>query len=62
MNTKLTLTVDSSVIEHAKRYAESQNKSLSKIVEHYLRSITFEEQTNTTELKNTYCNFFKRFI
>ncbi|MGH2643170.1 MAG: DUF6364 family protein, partial [Chitinophagaceae bacterium] len=39
MVTKLTLTVDGNVIEAAKEYAHQSNRSLSKIVEDYLRSI-----------------------
>lgn len=37
MNTKLTLTIDDSVIEMAKRYAKSKQSSLSSIIENYLK-------------------------
>lgn len=40
MDTKLTLKLDKTVIERAKAYASSQNRSLSGIVETYLRSLT----------------------
>jgi formiminotetrahydrofolate cyclodeaminase len=43
MTTKLTLTVESVVIEKAKRYAKKTGKSLSEIVEGYLETITAEE-------------------
>ncbi len=40
MNTKLTLTVEKSVIERAKKYAAATGRSLSDIVESYLSSLT----------------------
>jgi len=43
MTTKLTLTMDDSVIDSAKKYARSKGKSLSDIVENYLKSITVQE-------------------
>lgn len=46
MNTKLTLTIEKNVIESAKQYAQSKGKSLSDIVENYLKSITSKEQKN----------------
>ena len=39
MSTKLTLTVDKEVIERAKKYAKSNGRSLSNIVEEYLKAI-----------------------
>lgn len=48
MNTKLTLTVEKSVIERAKVYAKNTGRSLSEIIENYLHTITKEE--STTEL------------
>jgi hypothetical protein len=36
MNTKLTVKLDSSVIEQAKTYAKKKNTSLSKLIESYL--------------------------
>lgn len=41
--TKLTLSVDKSVIERAKAYAKQTGRSLSELVESYLESITREE-------------------
>lgn len=39
MPTKLTLHIDKQVIEQAKSYAESTGKSLSNIVEAYLKAL-----------------------
>jgi len=39
VQTKLTLTVDREVIESAKEYAKDNAKSLSNIVEEYLKSL-----------------------
>ena len=40
MTTKLTLTIDDKVIEAAKKYAQASGKSLSGVVESYLRSLS----------------------
>ncbi|WP_304224812.1 DUF6364 family protein [Gracilinema caldarium] len=40
MLNKLTLTIDESVIEKAKEFARTKNKSVSRIVEEYLRTIS----------------------
>lgn len=42
MTTKLTLTVEHSVIEKAKFYAKKTGRSLSEIVENYLEKLTQE--------------------
>ncbi len=39
MDTKLTLKLDKFVIEQAKEYASSQKRSLSRIIESYLRTL-----------------------
>ena len=49
MDTKLTLKLDKSVIERAKVYAASQNRSLSKMIESYLRSLTESSTKNQKE-------------
>ena len=46
MNTKLTLTIEEKVINSAKQYAHSKGKSLSDIVENYLKSISSSEKKN----------------
>lgn len=43
MSTKLTLTIDQQVIEAAKRYAQINGRSVSNLVETYLKSLTAEE-------------------
>lgn len=40
MSTKLTLSIDSDVIEKAKQYAKKHRRSLSNIVEDYLKAIS----------------------
>jgi len=42
MNTKLTLTIQQSVIVKAKKYAREKGRSLSDIIENYLKAITSE--------------------
>ena len=46
MNAKLTLSINQLVIEEAKRYAKSSGKSLSSIVEEYLKSLAQAEKSN----------------
>jgi len=43
MLTKLTLTIDQSIILKAKEFAQEKNKSVSRIVEEYLRNISTGE-------------------
>lgn len=43
MNTKLTLTIEQSVIRKAKKYARNKGRSLSGIIENYLKVITSDE-------------------
>lgn len=40
MNTKLTLTIEQSVIEKAKKYAKEKERSLSDLIENYLKALT----------------------
>jgi hypothetical protein len=40
MYSKLTLNIDRDVIENAKNYAKSTKRSISKLVEEYLASIS----------------------
>jgi hypothetical protein len=42
MTTKLTLTVEKSIIEKAKSYARKTGRSLSELIESYLETITQE--------------------
>ena len=52
MDKKLTLSLDKSIIESAKKYAKSNNISLSKLIESYLKSLTKRKnsQANITPL------------
>lgn len=43
MTTKLTLTVEQEVILNAKEYARKHERSLSNIVEEYLKSLSIQE-------------------
>lgn len=43
MNTKLTLTIEQTLIEKAKEYAKGKGRSLSDIVENYFKVIVKEE-------------------
>ena len=42
MEAKLTLKLDKTVIDSAKKYAKENNRSLSRMVEHYFSSLTPE--------------------
>jgi hypothetical protein len=52
MVTKLTLTIDENVIVQAKKYAQKKNRSVSKIVEEYLKNVS--ELDNLKNLEITY--------
>ncbi|KQT15483.1 hypothetical protein ASG31_14565 [Chryseobacterium sp. Leaf404] len=43
MNTKLTLTIEKSVIERAKKYAKNRERSLSELIENYLKALVNTE-------------------
>ena len=49
MNTKLTLSFDSSVIRKAKVFASKKNTSLSKMVEKYFQGL-IKNQTETDDV------------
>ncbi|HXI01282.1 MAG TPA: DUF6364 family protein [Sphingobacteriaceae bacterium] len=53
MTTKLTLTVEKSIIERAKSYAKNTGRSLSEIIENYLATITQEGSSNNLSPKLT---------
>ena len=52
MNTKLTLTIEREIIERAKNYAKEKNRSLSDIIENYLKILTKEERKNKSNKLN----------
>ncbi len=49
MQTKLTLSIDNDIIEQAKEYARQQHRSLSNLVENYLKLVVRKE-TPTEEI------------
>lgn len=44
MNTKLTLTIEKDIIQRAKSYAQEKNRSLSDIIENYLKVLTHQDE------------------
>lgn len=52
MNTKLTLTIEQEIIKKAKAYAKGKNRSLSDIIENYLKILTKEEQKEKAKKLN----------
>ena len=46
MSKKLTLSIDETTIEKAKRYAKKRKKSLSKLVQEYLKYVAERETEN----------------
>jgi len=49
MDTKLTLKLDKMVIERAKEYAATNNRSLSRIIESYLQSLTIHDDSGNVK-------------
>lgn len=58
MSTKLTLTIEKSVIEKAKIYAKQSGRSLSDLIESYLQRLIseseFSEETVPEEFKDLF--------
>lgn len=52
MDSKLTLSIDKNLIEKSKMYAKEKGRSLSDLVENYLKLIT-REKTTTAEIELT---------
>jgi hypothetical protein len=48
MDTKLTLSIDNEVITKAKRYAKTKGRSLSDLIENYLKNITSSDKEDFT--------------
>lgn len=49
MTTKLTLSIDKEVIEQAKEYAQKRNKSVSGMVEEFLKIVSSSEESIVNE-------------
>lgn len=58
MNTKLTLTIEKTVIEKAKEYAKKSGRSLSDLIESYLQRLITDseviEETIPEEFKDLF--------
>lgn len=50
MNTKLTLTIEETIIEKAKQYAKGNNRSLSEMISNYLKVITSDDIKSKVEI------------
>lgn len=50
MDAKLTLKLDKQVIERAKQYAASHKRSLSRLIEAYLKSLTIGEEPGEDDI------------
>ena len=48
MNTKLTLSIDTKVISEAKKSLQTRDKSLSRLIEEYLRVLITTKTKQTT--------------
>lgn len=59
MNTKLTLSIEKDVIERAKTYAKNKNRSLSDIIENYLKILTEKEEKKIGNTLNPIVNSLK---
>jgi hypothetical protein len=46
MHAKLTLTIEQTLVEKARVYAQAKGHSLSEIIENYLKIITSEQETS----------------
>jgi hypothetical protein len=53
MSSKLTLTIEGAIIKKAKLYASKEERSLSDLIENYLKALTTEEKTQENELTPT---------
>ena len=49
MQTKLTLTIEQSIIKQAKLYAKDKGRSLSELIENYLK-VVLEEKDESIKL------------
>jgi len=50
MSTKLTLTIEGTIIKNAKLYASKEERSLSDLIENYLKALTIEVKPQKNEL------------
>lgn len=57
MKTKLTLTIDQSIIEQAKEYAKNSGISLSQLVQNLLKKATNKDDSQLKEPESKYSKF-----
>jgi hypothetical protein len=50
MSSKLTLTIEGAIIKKAKLYASKEERSLSDLIENYLKALTTEELKGSFKL------------
>lgn len=50
MDTKLTLTIEQTIIEKAKKYAKGEGRSLSDIIENYLKAVIKDDNSESIDL------------
>jgi len=66
MIAKLTLTIDKQVVDKAKTYAKKKNRSVSKLVEEYLKTISSNDiaasttQTTKADITEKITGMFKK--
>jgi len=53
MSTKLTLTIEDSIIDKAKQYARFNGYSLSGLIENYLKIVTTESDKKISDIEIT---------
>lgn len=53
MKTKLTLTIEQSVVEEAKRYSRKNRKSLSALIEEFLHQLSHKSKTQPSVVETT---------
>lgn len=61
MQTKLTLTINQDVIKSAKSYAQEKGRSLSEIIENYLKAIVSKSKSEK-EIDEELSPFVKSLI
>ncbi len=59
MSTKLTLTIDKSVIDKAKKFAKASGRSLSDIVESYLEKLVAPLNESDEEVPEEFKGVYK---
>ncbi|ANI90023.1 hypothetical protein A9P82_12465 [Arachidicoccus ginsenosidimutans] len=61
MKTKLTLSIEESVVDKVKNLSKKRNQSVSSFVENYLRSLTSGEKQAVEKGSSFTENFRKKF-